>query len=148
MSVWSIGSLDEEQKKKDLMSAMPQGFKGPNAVKVQDSMGTQIMKQAGGAMASKVGSAAGTAIGNAVAGPIGGFIGSALGGAAGGALAGGSGSPQAQTPTGPEENAMVAPVTRLPGPLNPQADQMALDEEDYYNKNIGVYAPLGGHYAV
>lgn len=136
---------NEEQVNKLAGPLSMQGFKGPAATKVQDGVGTTIMKQAGGAMASKVGGAAGGAIGTAIAGPIGGFIGSALGSAAGGTLAGGGGAPVAQAPTGPEENAMSTPETKVAGPLNPQADQMAFDEEEYY-KNMSAFAPLGGNY--
>jgi outer membrane lipoprotein SlyB len=145
MSVWSIGSLDEEEQKKQ-MGAMPKGFGGPASVEVQDGMGTQIMKQAGGAMASKVGSVAGAAIGNAILPGIGGFIGSSLGSAAGGALAGGGGgAPTAQAPKfdgGDLVNKQADTSVTIPtqqvaqGPLslNQEATQRAFDEEEYMRK--------------
>lgn len=144
MSVWSNGSLDEEEQKKKLMGAMPEGFDGPASVAVQDGIGTQIKKQAGGAMASQVGSAAGTAIGTAMFGPLGGFVGGALGGAAGGTLAGGSGAPTAQAPkfdggdlvNKQADTSVTIPTQMARGPLNPsqEATQRAFDEEEYMRK--------------
>lgn len=145
MSVWSIGSLDEEEQKKKLMSAMPEGFGGPKAVAVQEGATTQIMKQAGGAMASKAGSVAGAALGNVLLPGIGGFIGSALGGAAGGALAGGGGGvATAQTPAfdggdlvnKQADTSVTIPTQMVAGPLNPsqEATQRAFEEEEYMRK--------------
>lgn len=148
-NVWSIGSLDEEEQKNQLMGAMPKGFSGPNSVEVKDGMGTQIVKKAGGAMASKVGSAAGEVIGTAMFGPLGGFVGGALGGAAGSAIVGGGDAPTAQAPkfdggdlVKQEDTSVTIPTQQgLQGPLslNQEATQRAFDEEEYMRKFGGNY---------
>ena len=156
MSVWSIGSLDEEQKKK-LGGALSMGsFEAPTAtVDTTPSAATQagasIAGQGVGAMATPAITAALAATPLAPFAP---FIGPALGGMVTGALSGGGGGPQATAPKF-DGGSMVADnksqdtsvkiagnVPQQAAPLNPQMkDQMAFDEEEYMRK-FG-----GGNYA-
>jgi len=133
------------------------GFAGPNAVKVNPSMGQKMGSAAAGAAGSTLGTIAGATLGNMIAPGIGGYVGASMGGAIGGALAGGSGGgAAAPAPEGPNENALSTvnetanQSVKTPemnintgGPLSNNYN-MAMQEEDYY-KRMGMYNPnIGG----
>jgi len=146
MSVWSIGSLEEEEKKKQMGGAMPKGFEGPAGAGAMAPQGPNALEQGGNAVGASVGTSLGTAAGTAMFGPLGGIAGGAIGGALGGSLfgGGGGGAPAAPAPKFDggdlinQEDTSVKIAGTVPqqtAPLNPQMkDQMAFDEEEYMRK--------------
>jgi len=122
-----------------IVSGQQGGFKAPQAaVDNSPSLMSTLGSAAGSAAGGYIG---GEVIGMALTpalGPLGPIVGKALGSALGGSLGGGSPPPPAQTPTGPEENALKVPetVVAAPPPLNPglASAQSAEEEQKYYNR--------------
>lgn len=123
-----------------IVSGQQGGFKAPQAaVDNSPSLMSTLGSAAGSAAGGYIG---GEVIGMALTpalGPLGPIVGKALGSALGGSLGGGGAPPPpAQTPTGPEENALKVPetVVAAPPPLNPglASAQSAEEEQKYYNR--------------
>jgi phage tail tape-measure protein len=122
-----------------IVSGQQGGFKAPQAaVDNSPSLMSTLGSAAGSAAGGYIG---GEVIGMALTpalGPLGPIVGKALGSALGGSLGSGNTPPPAQTPTGPEENALQVQetVVAAPPPLNPGLALAQSDEEEqkYYNR--------------